>query len=147
MAKKKKTTKKRRTGRRRGRVSGIGMLPGIPVEAMAAIGAGAIASQALNGVAQNVAALQKNPKLLPVAKIIIGGFLVSKSKNPMLQNFAGGVIADGALQAARVFAPNVFKGLAGDNIGALIDLDNYVSGMPVDMAWTDDQAVSGFEAI
>lgn len=109
---------------------------------MAAIGAGAIASQALNGVAQNVQALQRNPKILPVAKILLGGFLVAKSRNPMMQNFGGGVIADGALQAARTFAPNVFKGFAGDNIGALIDLDSNVSG--TSPAWAEEQAVAGY---
>jgi hypothetical protein len=129
MAKKKKTTKRRSSVRRRGRgrVSGIGMLPGVPLEAMAAIGAGAVASQALNGIAQNIDVLQRNPKILPIAKLMIGGFMVSKSKNPMVQNLGGGFIADGALQAARTFAPNVFKGLTG-NVGSLIDLDNYVAG-------------------
>lgn len=104
------------------------MLPGVPLEAMAAIGAGAVASQALNGIAQNIDVLQRNPKILPIAKLVIGGFMVSKSKNPMVQNLGGGFIADGALQAARTFAPNVFKGLTNGNVGSLIDLDSYVSG-------------------
>jgi hypothetical protein len=104
------------------------MLPGVPLEAIAAIGAGAIASQALNGISQNIDMLQRNPKILPIAKLVIGGYLATKGKSAMLQNVGGGFIADGALQAARTFAPNVFKGLTGGNVGSLIDLDNYVSG-------------------
>lgn len=142
MAKKRKTTKRRTVRRRRGRVSGIGMLPGIPLEAMATIGAGAIASQALNGIAQNVDMLQRNPKILPLAKLVIGGFMVSKSKNPMVQNFGGGIIADGVLQSARTFAPNVFKGLTG-GVGSLIDLDNYVAGGPY--VYGEDHSVGALQ--
>ncbi len=141
MAKKKgkRKTTRRRTGRR-SRVSGIGAV-GIPFETIAAIGAGAIASQALNGVAQNVPALQKNPKILPLVKVGLGVLALTKSNNEMIQNVGGGMIADGVLQGMRTFAPNVFKGLAGDmpGVGALVSLDDAVG------YFEQDHAVAGYQ--
>ena len=131
MAKKKVTKKRKPTRRRRSRVSGVGMLPGVPLEQIAAFAGGAIASQALNGIAKNVSALQKNAKILPLIKIGIGVFALAKSNNEMLKNMGGGFVAEGALQLVRVAAPNVFNTLNGEPVGSigttLIDLDG-ISG-------------------
>lgn len=146
MAKKKVTKKRKTTRRRRSRVAGIGMLPGIPLEQMAAFAGGAIASQALNGVAKNVSALQKNDKILPLIKIGIGAFALTKGGNDMLRNMGGGFIADGTLQLVRVAAPNVFNTLNGsgvNGIGAtLIDLDN-IAG-PGEYLYAEDHQVGAY---
>lgn len=135
MAKKKQKKAKSRTTRRRRstrRVSGIGMVGGLPLETLAGIAGGAIASKALNGIAKNIKPLQKNPKILPIIKVVAGGYMVAKG-SPTMQNIGTGVLAEGALDALEVFAPNVFKKMkAGysadsvDGIGTtLIDLDDY----------------------
>jgi hypothetical protein len=145
MAKKKKTSQKRGAGRRRrsrSRVAGIGMLPGLPLEQVAAFVGGAVASQALNGIAKNIKPLQKSPKILPIAKIAIGVFGLMKSNNEMLQNMAGGMIAEGGLHLVREMAPNVFKSLTGgsDSVGTLIDLDE-IAG--TGYYYGEDHTVSG----
>lgn len=141
MAKKKKTTKRRKsTGRRRARVGAIG--GGLPLERIAAFAGGAIASQALNGISKNVAALQKNKKVLPIIKIGLGMYGLMKGTNQMLQDAAGGMVAEGALQLVREAAPNVFQSLTGESaVGAtLIDLDQ-VSGY----VYSEDHQVGAVE--
>lgn len=131
MAKKKKSTKRTSTRRRKSRVSGVGMLPGIPLEQLGAIAGGAIVSQSLNGMAKNVKALQDNKKVLPLLKIGLGAFAIIKGENPLLRNMGTGMVADGSLHLLRVAAPNSFQNLTGEAVGyagsTLIDLDT-ISG-------------------
>ena len=129
MAKKSKTRRKpARRSRRRGRsVSGIGMA-GVPIETLAAVGAGAVASKALNGVLSNVKALEGKPIVRPIIKLGVGYLLTAyKGGGQFVQSAGMGFIAEGALDMLGVAAPNVFSKLTGEpgEVGAvtLIDLD------------------------
>jgi len=146
MAKKKHSKKRggRKAGRRRGRrVSGVGAI-GISMETLAGIAAGAAASKALNGVTKNIDMITKKPIILPALKVGIGFLGYTKLQNPFLRDMASGMVAEGALHALDVLAPNVFKApLAGGAVGTVIDLDdNPLSGYD-DMQV--EQVVSGFE--
>lgn len=136
MAKRKKkgvTKRRTKSTRRRGRVSGIGAL-GLPVERIAALVVGGVASQALNGIAKNIKPLQNNAKILPAIKIVGGALLMSKTRNPMAQDFAAGIVGEGGLQLIRALAPNVFAGLTGESVGnALINLDDSVGATLIDL--------------
>lgn len=140
MAKKKvaKTRKRRATGRRRGRsrVRGIGFA-GVPMEQVASVVAGAVASKALNGVTKKIKFITGKPIVLPIIKLAAGYFMFTKSDNSFVQGMGMGFIGEGALQALEAASPDVFKklneGLGG--IGAnttYIDLDDNVSGYNAD---------------
>lgn len=136
MAKKKAKTRKRTTtSRRRGRsrVRGIGSA-GVPMH-LIAVGAGAVASKALNGVAKNIKIIQSKPIILPVLKLGIGYLMFTKADNDFVQGMGMGFIAEGGLTALEVAAPNVFQKLAGGPVSGIgttyVDLDE-VSGYNAD---------------
>ena len=132
MAKKKQKKNGRKPGKaRRGR-SRVGSLGGVSLERLAGVAAGAVASKALNGITAKIQFVQEKPIVLPVAKGAIGYMMLAYSKNSFVQDAGLGFVAEGALQALEVAAPQVFKKLVGNSVGrvgtTLIDLDDPISG-------------------
>lgn len=138
----KKGTSRRRHARRGRRVSGFA--GGIPMETLAGIGAGAVASKALNGVLKNIKFVNDKKMVRPAIKLGLGYFVSGyKGGGEFVQNIGLGMLAEGSLDLLAAVAPNVF-GKEGEQVGAIhgntvIDLDS-VSGYD-----NLDTAVAGYD--
>ena len=152
MAKKKAKNKKRTGGRRRSRGRGrVGAISqGLGMETLAGIVVGGFGAMALNGIAKNVAFLQKSKWLLPATKVVGGFLLANNTSSAFAQGAGGGMVLQGVFDGGQTLAPNVFNKLTGGgsaqinpSVGAtLIDLDD-VRGIGSGMSMEDEQAVAG----
>ena len=95
--------------------SSINGIDSIDFEQLAAVGVGAVAAKAVDGVASNVEFLQDKPWLLGAIKLAAGAYGASTAENEMLTNACIGIAAVGALDLVEEFAPQVFT--LGDHNG------------------------------
>ena len=114
------------------------------VERLLAVGAGALGGVLINNVVKNYTdGMDEEKKVTfskvwPVVKIVGGGYMVMQ-KNQMVSDAGLGVVAEGAVEAALVFAPNQFQlsGLAGfwgEDSHYYSDIGSAYQSLPLDAA-------------